>query len=74
VTHEIQIIGDAANNLSQATRTAIALPWRDIIAMRNRIVHDYGNIDPKRVWDVARSDLDEVIKIIEAHLQPPPAS
>jgi uncharacterized protein with HEPN domain len=46
ITHLIQVIGEAAGRVSQPTRLAYPeIPWREITGMRNRIVHDYLNID-----------------------------
>lgn len=33
------------------------LPWKDIIAMRNTIVHQYFNVDLTQVWDTVLNDL-----------------
>ena len=52
VMHQIQIVGEAASRVSDETRSQFPdLPWRDIVGMRNRLVHDYGNVDPVRVWE-----------------------
>jgi len=37
---EIEIIGEAANQVTENTRSQLpAIPWADIVAMRNRLVH-----------------------------------
>jgi uncharacterized protein with HEPN domain len=46
LAHLVQIIGEAAGRVSQATRDSHPeIPWRRIIGMRHRIVHDYMDID-----------------------------
>jgi uncharacterized protein with HEPN domain len=42
VMRQLQIIGEAANRVSPPSRTAHpTIPWREIVGMRNRLVHDY---------------------------------
>jgi uncharacterized protein with HEPN domain len=50
----IEIIGEAANKVSKETQSSFpAIPWADIIAMRNRIVHAYFDINKSIVWNTA---------------------
>lgn len=54
VTHHLQIIGEAANKISIETREyAEAIPWEQIIGMRNILVHDYFGINLDIVWSTA---------------------
>ncbi len=63
VMRQIQIVGEAANRVSDSTRIANpAIPWHEIIGMRNRLVHDYVNINAALVWDVVQTDLDPLIE------------
>jgi uncharacterized protein with HEPN domain len=51
-------IGEAANRLTENFRTQHAeIEWRKIIGLRNRIVHDYFNIDVEIVWEIIQKDL-----------------
>lgn len=36
------------------------IPWGDIIALRNRLVHDYGNVDMSIVYDTLTKDIGEL--------------
>jgi uncharacterized protein with HEPN domain len=52
IVKAIEIIGEAASKVTQETRDACTeLPWANIIAMRNRLIHVYFDIDLDRVWD-----------------------
>jgi uncharacterized protein with HEPN domain len=65
----VEIIGEAANNLSEETRQSHpAIPWPKIIAMRNRLIHAYFDVDLDRVWDTATLDLPPLIARFEAIL------
>jgi uncharacterized protein with HEPN domain len=66
VVRALEIIGEAANKVSQETRDTLPqVRWGDIIGMRNRIVHDYANVDYNIVWDVVVYDLPVLIAALE---------
>ena len=70
VIHHIQIIGEAARKVSDALRsTHPEIPWPQIIAMRNVLVHDYFEVDPEEVWATVERDLPDLKHKIEAILQ-----
>ena len=53
VIRSLEIIGEAANNLSPSCKTAHPdLPWRDMVNMRHRLVHAYDAVRLDVVWDV----------------------
>ena len=55
---QIEIIGEAANMLTADFRDEHPLtPWREIIAMRNFIVHGYNMVDKNEVVSVIENDL-----------------
>ena len=63
---EIEIIGEAANQVSETTRPQTsAIPWEDIIAMRNRLVHAYFDINLEILWRTVQEDLPPLISAIE---------
>jgi uncharacterized protein with HEPN domain len=54
VTRRIEIIGEAAAHLTEATREAVPeLDFRKMRGMRNIVAHDYANVDLHIVWEVA---------------------
>ncbi len=54
----LEIIGEAANRLPENFRTQHSdIEWRKIIGLRNRVVHDYFNIDVEIVWEIIQTDL-----------------
>ncbi len=46
------------------------VPWSEMVGMRNRMIHDYDDVDLKIVWDTLQRDIPQLIKLI-APLVPP---
>jgi uncharacterized protein with HEPN domain len=66
VLHQLTLLGEAVRRVSQEFRDRHAdVPWHDIAGLRNRIVHDYDDIDLDRVWEVIVSDLPHLIPALE---------
>ena len=71
LTHLIQIIGEAAYQLSQETRASMPeAPWEDIIGMRHRLVHAYFDINLDILWQTIEQDLPALIPVLEAMVPP----
>ena len=63
----IEIIGEAASRISQAVRHAHPeIPWRQIIAQRNVLAHNYGEIDDELIWSVAATHVPQLITMLES--------
>ena len=58
----VELVGEAATRLPQDWRDAHPeIPWREIVAMRNVMIHGYDVVLPDVLWNVALHDLpDEV--------------
>jgi uncharacterized protein with HEPN domain len=55
LTHLLQVIGEAARKVGpDFVQLHREFPWRAIIGMRHRVVHDYLYVDQDVVWDVKR--------------------
>ena len=68
---QVQIIGEAARKISlEYQEEHPEIRWNEIIGMRNRLVHEYFRIIPRRVWDVVEKDIPELIRIIEPLVPP----
>ena len=66
LTRLMEIIGEAANRVSQATRERTPeIPWPQIIGMRNRLVHGYDVIDYDLLWDTITHDLPPLITALK---------
>ncbi len=70
VVYHLQIIGEAARGCSPELRRANpGVPWKQIIGMRNLLVHAYFGIDEKAVWDVTERDLPALKQTVATILQ-----
>ena len=70
VVYNIMIIGEAANMLTKEFRDETPqTPWRDIIDMRNVLVHGYYVASPKFVWDTYINDLIPLKEQIVSYLK-----
>ena len=66
VLKAIETIGEAAAQVSEETREAHAdVPWKEIVGMRNRLVHGYFDINLERVWETVQQDVPDLIRQIE---------
>ncbi|MBI3118476.1 MAG: DUF86 domain-containing protein [Candidatus Hydrogenedentes bacterium] len=67
VIRNLEIIGEAASKISRGFRAEHpAVPWRDIVDMRNRLVHVYFDIDLDIIWATARELLPELLVQLRA--------
>jgi len=58
VIRNIEVIGEASRNIDVEIKTKFPLvPWRDIVAMRNKLIHEYFSVDAEAVWFVVENDL-----------------
>ena len=63
----IEIIGEAANHISKEVIDQNSdIPWSKIIGLRNKIVHDYGEILTDRIWLIATKSIPELLKQIKS--------
>ena len=61
VLHHLTVIGEAINRLSVGLRERRPeVPWRQIVAVRHRIVHAYFDLDWQILWDAATADIPEL--------------
>ena len=70
LAHLVQILGEAARHVTPETQAAHPeIPWREIVGMRHKIVHDYMNLDEDVLWEVVTQDLRPLIAALE-HIAP----
>lgn len=58
VMRELEIVGEASKRLSDALKQSSSdLPWREIAATRDRLIHGYFSVKLEIVWNVVQQDL-----------------
>jgi uncharacterized protein with HEPN domain len=73
VERNLGIIGEAARRISEELkRDHPEIPWRKIIAQRNVLIHEYGDIDYKQIWEVVTLHLPHLIEQIRPLIPPLP--
>ena len=60
----IQISEDSKKLTDSFKNSKTEIPWTDIIGLRNRIVHDYGNVDLTIIYDTLKNDIPDVLKML----------
>lgn len=54
----LELLGEAATHIPAQIRDAnTAIPWRQLIATRNRLIHGYLGVDNDTVWSIIRDDI-----------------
>jgi uncharacterized protein with HEPN domain len=54
----LELIGEAATHIPQAVRDgASEIPWRQIVATRNRLIHGYLGTDNDTLWSIIQDDI-----------------
>lgn len=58
----LELIGEAATHIPDAVRAANPqIPWRLVIATRNRLIHGYLGIDNDTLWSIIRGDIPTLL-------------
>ena len=58
----LELIGEAATHIPEAVRLQSPdIPWRQVIATRNRLIHGYLGIDNDTLWSIVRDDTPKLI-------------
>jgi uncharacterized protein with HEPN domain len=65
VVYWLQVVGEGARRISLEARAANPeIPWQDMIALRNVLVHQYDEIDFSVVWRVAHHEIPDVLRAV----------
>ncbi len=67
----VEMIGEAASKVTKECRdNHQEIPWSSIVAMRNRLIHVYYDIDLDRVWDTITDDLPTLVTALKKIVPP----
>jgi uncharacterized protein with HEPN domain len=60
VIRNLEVLGEAARNMPDEVKSRYSeIPWRQMIGLRNILIHHYFGIDQSIVWEVIKRDLKE---------------
>lgn len=66
IVKDVEIIGEAAARTTGGMQAAHPeIPWAQIVAMRNRLIHGYFDVDLQVVWDTVTDDLPQLVTALE---------
>ena len=69
VIRNIEIIGEAARKIQQHAPEFVAahpdLPWVEMRSMRNKMIHDYFDVDINVVWRTVKDDLPRLKRQVD---------
>ena len=61
----LELIGEAATKIPEHIRTANPeIPWRQVVATRNRLIHGYLGIDNDILWSIVRDDIPGLLQLL----------
>ncbi len=62
----LEVIGESSNRISDELKEKYPhLPWIEMRGLRNRIIHNYDDIDYTIIWNVLKNEIPNLIKQIE---------
>ncbi len=70
VVRRFTVIGEAANHVPGEICTRHPeIPWADMRAMRNFVVHEYFGVDEQTLWDTIHEDLPGIVEPLQRVLE-----
>lgn len=61
----LESIGEAATHIPDQIRmTHPKIPWRMVIATRNRLIHGYLGIDNETIWSIVQDDIPDLLPLL----------
>jgi uncharacterized protein with HEPN domain len=71
VIRRLLVIAEAARRVSETTRQTLPnISWQEINGMRNRLVHEYDDVNFNIVWDVVQNEIPTLIEELKPRIPP----
>ncbi len=63
----LELIGEAATHIPDKVREQyVQIPWRLVVATRNRLIHAYLGIDDDTIWSIIQDDIPSLLLALES--------
>lgn len=70
VIRALEVIGEAARNIPKSIRKQYPeVPWDEMTAMRNKLIHDYFGVNLEVVWRTVKEDLPSMSMAVKNMIQ-----
>ena len=69
VIYDIMIIGEATKNAPEDLKTVYSdIQWNNIAGVRDKLVHDYFDIDVDIVWNIVKIELPKLKLVVDDYI------
>lgn len=66
VVRNLEVLGEAAKYISSDFKKKNShIPWREMVEMRNKVIHEYFGVDSAILWTTIKNDLPQLKKDIK---------
>lgn len=66
ILRQLEIIGEAAGRISEKTKKKFpSIPWKELVGLRNRLIHAYFDVDHDVIWKTIREYLPPFQKLLQ---------
>ncbi|MEK7472934.1 MAG: DUF86 domain-containing protein [Patescibacteria group bacterium] len=70
IEKNMEVIGEAGNKIPPEIKKSLPeIPWKDIVSLRNKLIHDYFDIDINVIWETVTNDIPILKKQINKVLK-----
>lgn len=70
LVRKLELIGEAAKNLTEKIRKQYpSIPWREIMRMRDKVIHHYFKVDLDLVWKTVTNDVPKLKSEVESIIE-----
>lgn len=70
VIRSIEVIGEAAKNIPQSVRNKhTSIPWKKMVGMRDKMIHEYFGVDMEILWKTIKEDIPSLKPLVQELLK-----
>ena len=64
---QLIILGESSNYLTDRTKDLYpGAPWREVIGLRNLLIHKYWTVDHLKIWKVVQEDVPQLLELLSS--------